>query len=270
MPARHYSAYIIGLFPSIYDWCVNICGRAPILDFVSGVHNGTYPQGSAGFIGVLAWKRGSLLVSMVWTAMVVMILDRKWMTGAIWAMVGALFALFGIIHVPQAGFQNFASPTWEQCPSYNEATGLPNCWEFAEQWMFFVAYIMLAATFGLIEVARRYFDKSLEDVLDDPSAHAFDDWVSRRCFTFPLRIEGLSLTVSHLLSFSSPMLPSLRMPNLSCLVPASTKRTMRMTIRSRLSPKRLMPLEMATVLKMISLPEFGAPAVLCAVHESFV
>lgn len=173
MPSRHYSAYIIGLFPSIYDWTVNVSGRAPLLA-QDGLYNSTYPPGSAGFIGVLAWKRGSLLVSMIWTAVVVMVLDRRWLTAAIWAFVGSLFAVFGIIHVPQAGFKNFAQPTWEQCSGITDA-GVPTCWENAEQWMFFVAYLMLCATFGLIHLARR-FDSSMLEELDDPSNHAFDDW----------------------------------------------------------------------------------------------
>lgn len=153
---------------------MNICGVAPI-KALDGEYNGTYPQGSGGFIGVLAWKRGSLLVSLVWTAMVVMVLDRKWVTATVWALVGAFFAVFGIIHVPQAGFQNFASPTWEQCPKLDEVTLTPECWDHAEQWMFFVAYLMLAAFFALIQIARR-FDKDMQEELDDPSAHAFDDW----------------------------------------------------------------------------------------------
>src|SRR3569623_665121 len=104
MPNRHYAAYIIGLFPSIYDWAVNVSNRSP-QSALDGFYSTTYPVGANGFVGVLAWKRGSLLVSMIWTAMVVMILDRKWVTATAWALIGAFFALFGIIHVPQAGFQ---------------------------------------------------------------------------------------------------------------------------------------------------------------------
>ena len=74
MPSRHYSAYIIGLFPSIYDWVVNVSSRSPLTS--GDGFNSNYPDGSAGFIGVLGWKRGSLLVSMIWVAMVVMVLVR--------------------------------------------------------------------------------------------------------------------------------------------------------------------------------------------------
>jgi hypothetical protein len=112
---------------------------------------------------------------MIWVAMIVMVLDRKWVAATVWALIGSFFALFGIIHVPQAGFEYFSSPTYEQC--WQPDGGTPTCWDFAEQWMFFVGYIILAAHFAIIEVARRYFsDESLGDILDDPSAHAFDNW----------------------------------------------------------------------------------------------
>jgi AGZA family xanthine/uracil permease-like MFS transporter len=175
MPPRHYGAYIIGLFPSIYDWAVNVSFRSP-QQALDGFYSSTFPVGSGGFVGVLAWKRGSLLVSMLWVAMIVMVLDRKWVTATIWAFIAALFALFGIIHVPQAGFDEFSTPTYEQCwKGANDAA--PTCWDYAEQWMFFVAYLILMAHFAIIEVARRFLkDKSLEDVMDDPSSHAFDDW----------------------------------------------------------------------------------------------
>jgi len=44
MPARHYSAFIIGLFPSIYDWVVNISSRSPLTD--DGLYNTNYPPGA--------------------------------------------------------------------------------------------------------------------------------------------------------------------------------------------------------------------------------
>jgi len=90
----------------------------------------------------------------------------------VWALVAAFFALFGIIHMPAAGFQNFAQPTMEQCDA---ASG--QCWDYAEQWMYFTAYLMMAATFVLIYLAKVYGgDKTIEDQLDDKSSHAFDDW----------------------------------------------------------------------------------------------
>ncbi|KAG7343397.1 permease transmembrane protein [Nitzschia inconspicua] len=167
MPSRHYSAYIIGIFPSVYDWVTNVSNLAPVAN-----EDFSYDVNSAGFtswFGVLAWKRGSLLVSLLWVSMIVNVLDRQWKGAAIWAFIASLFAVFGIIHVPQAGFSNFSDPFWEQCSSPDF------CWEYANQWMFFVAYLMLAVTFLLVLVGSKY-DDHIEEPIDDESRHAFDDW----------------------------------------------------------------------------------------------
>ena len=131
--------------------------------------------------GVLAWKRGALLVSFVWVAMIVMVIDRQWKKATIWALIGAFFALFGIIHVPEAGFTSFSVPVWENCVAFPG-----DCWEFADQWMFFLSYIMLAVTFLLIEASRASgFDKSLLPPIADETSEAFQDWFANAAIVIP-------------------------------------------------------------------------------------
>jgi AGZA family xanthine/uracil permease-like MFS transporter len=167
MPNRHYAAYIMGLFPSVFDWVTNVANRAPLSDF--DLTFNTNSPGTVGWIGVLGWKRGALLVSMLWVAMLVQVIDRQWKLATIWAVISSLFAVFGIIHVPEAGLKNFSEPFWEQC------TETGGCYEFAEQWMFFVAYLVLAGTFGIVWAVSKY-DDNIHDPIDDESRHAFDDW----------------------------------------------------------------------------------------------
>jgi hypothetical protein len=50
---------------------------------------------------------------MLWTAMLVQVIDRQWKLATIWALISAFFAVFGIIHVPEAGLENFAAPFCE-------------------------------------------------------------------------------------------------------------------------------------------------------------
>ena len=131
--------------------------------------------------GVLAWKRGALLVSFVWVAMLVMVIDRQWKKATFWAMVGAFFSLFGIIHVPEAGFANFSSPVWEQCSIFPDT-----CWGFGQQWMFFVSYLMMGATFVLIELSRATgFDSSLLPPIEDSSQEEFSDWFRDAAIIIP-------------------------------------------------------------------------------------
>lgn len=43
LPARHYPAYLIGLFPSIYDWVTNISATNPLQD-ETFQYNTEYPR----------------------------------------------------------------------------------------------------------------------------------------------------------------------------------------------------------------------------------
>ncbi len=175
MPSRHYSAYILGLFPLVYDWVTNVSSRSPLTD--DGTFNNNTP-GTVGWVGILAWKRGALLVSMLWVAMAVNVLDRQWISAFIWALVASAFALFGIIHLPEAGFENINNPTWEQCTAGDTTADgviLANCWDHGQHWMYLVAYLMMAATFAILFVAQKY-DSMMQEPIDDETRHAFDDW----------------------------------------------------------------------------------------------
>lgn len=103
------------------------------------------------------------------------VLDRQWKIAIIWTGVAFILAIFGIIHVPEAGFESFSDATREQCEPPAVEGDPPVCWEFGEQWMFAVAYLMLAATFAILLVVSKY-DETIEEPIDDESRHAFDDW----------------------------------------------------------------------------------------------
>jgi hypothetical protein len=166
-------------YARIYDWSVNVASRSPLESMDTG--GNTQLTGLDQWFGVLAWKRGALLVSFVWVAMIVMVIDRQWKKATFWAMVGAIFALFGIIHVPEAGFKNFSKPVWEQCVSYPD-----DCWEFGQQWMFFISYLMLAATYVLIEISRSTgFDSFLLPAIDDDQSEEFNDWFRDAAIIIP-------------------------------------------------------------------------------------
>ncbi|CAN0344475.1 unnamed protein product [Ascophyllum nodosum] len=50
--------------------------------------------------GILGFKRGAILISLCWVAILVHIVDRKWWQAALWALVSAMLSAIGIIHVP--------------------------------------------------------------------------------------------------------------------------------------------------------------------------
>lgn len=169
MPSRHYAAYIIGIFPAIFDWAANMADRAPLVSDDGSYNTNTVTQ--QGWYGLLAWKNGSLLVSLLWTSTIVMVMDRRWLGAGTWALVSSVFAVFGIIHSNEAGFAFWNTPSWQVCSSDSDAS----CWQYNHQWMYFTAYLMLAATFGLLHFGAKY-DDTIEDAIVDETANAFEDW----------------------------------------------------------------------------------------------
>lgn len=157
IPPRHYAAYIIGIFPSIYDWAVNASSRSPLQGFSEdGLEYNTNLTGTDSWYGVLAFKHSSLLVSMFWTTIIVKTIDRKWIHLFWSCVVAALFSLLGIIHAPTAGFASLREPHWEQCST-------EECWQHAQQWMFVVAYVSMGATALILDLLRRFgCDPSLQ------------------------------------------------------------------------------------------------------------
>ncbi|CAM9100814.1 unnamed protein product [Discosporangium mesarthrocarpum] len=178
VPERHYAALLVGLFPSICDWVTNISSRGPLAD-PDSMYNTNLPDLTEGWWGILGFKRGALLVSMVWVAMLVLVIDRRWWQATVWSMLGAIFAMFGIIHVPVAGFDTFDKPVSDVCSAIFDETGevaSVNCWENSFQWQYMTAYIMLAVIFIIIEVCRKLGLGQLEPPIEDDTNNAFQNW----------------------------------------------------------------------------------------------
>jgi AGZA family xanthine/uracil permease-like MFS transporter len=97
---KYYPAVVIGLFPAVAAWVMlvvktSVGAGGATLDaaLVQKAHAaGTYLGG--GF----ALEQGFLYSAMIWSAVVVCIIDRAWRRAAGWCAVGALLALSGLLH----------------------------------------------------------------------------------------------------------------------------------------------------------------------------
>lgn len=99
-PRNHFPAVVVGLFPGLAGWTMLVVktsiGAAgatlgtPLIEAASA---------AGAFIGGgFALEQGFLYSAMIWSAMVVCIVDRKWMPAAAWSGVGALLSLTGLMH----------------------------------------------------------------------------------------------------------------------------------------------------------------------------
>ncbi|CAF3875550.1 unnamed protein product [Adineta steineri] len=162
-PQRHYPAFLLGIMSVVADWA-----QGTIMNGVSNAYlNFTLPNvqfspnvtsAITGFSyrGLINFAGGSLLQSVFLTAILMYIIDRKFLRAAIWSLLAAFFSLFGLINAKNVGVL-----------IKNTDDG----------WRFTVAYTMLAIFFLLLEFAqRKHWVKGQETEPDDLSSLEWAEW----------------------------------------------------------------------------------------------
>jgi len=143
-PSEHAPAVAVGLFPAIAGWGVLILTQT-----LGAAGNALGDQGLASRVladpkafamagldlpGLVALSQGFMLTCMIWSAISANLIDRRFRTAAIWAVIGAVAAFFGFVH---AG-------------SLTPAGGMYDI-GFASGWRWSVGYVACAAFFLFVE-----------------------------------------------------------------------------------------------------------------------
>jgi AGZA family xanthine/uracil permease-like MFS transporter len=90
----------VGLFPAFAAWGVLVVKNAlmgagkSLEELGPGVIMGT----DYFLNGMVSLERGFIFTSMIWAAVSVFLIDRKFLNAAIWCGTGAILSLFGFIH----------------------------------------------------------------------------------------------------------------------------------------------------------------------------
>ncbi|MDZ4726256.1 MAG: NCS2 family permease [Leptospira sp.] len=147
-PKNHAPAVVVGLLPALAGWAVLIFQNVFLyLDrnlqsvladagvktehhfYLSdiNIHAPFLPYAMAG---VLSLSQGFLLSSMVWSAIIVYLLEREFLKSAIWAMVGAGLASLGWIHAYKLS-----------------GNAILNEFSLFSNWQFPLAYLLLGILF---------------------------------------------------------------------------------------------------------------------------
>jgi AGZA family xanthine/uracil permease-like MFS transporter len=97
-PRAHGLAIAFGLIPVIASWGLQLVGTA--LETVgSSVTLAAAKFGSElPIYGLIALSQGAMLTSMIWTATLAMLLDRRFLKAAAWLLSGAALSFVGLIH----------------------------------------------------------------------------------------------------------------------------------------------------------------------------
>ena len=98
VPPAHTVAVAIGLVPMLAQWVTQI---VDVVIRKSGSDLMTVAPrfgGELAIYGMIALGQGALLVSMIWAASLVWIIERRFLKASAWMLVAALLSCFGLIH----------------------------------------------------------------------------------------------------------------------------------------------------------------------------
>ena len=97
---KYYPAVIVGLLPALAAWVMLVVKTAVGAGgAVLGAPLLTAAHAAGAYLGGgFALEQGFLYSAMIWSAMVVCIVDRQWRRAAVWSGVGALLSLSGLMH----------------------------------------------------------------------------------------------------------------------------------------------------------------------------
>lgn len=101
VPAAHSVAVALGIVPMLAQWVTQIVDLA--VRKAGGDLLTVAPRfgGELAIYGMIALGQGALLVSMVWAAALVWIIERRFLQAAGWMFVAAVLSCFGVIHAYQ-------------------------------------------------------------------------------------------------------------------------------------------------------------------------
>jgi AGZA family xanthine/uracil permease-like MFS transporter len=98
VPRSHAIAVAFGLVPILASWAVGL------IDLALRKGGSSFLQGAPLFrdelpiYGLIALSQGALLVSMIWTAAIAFMLDRRFLPAAAWLLAAAVLSCAGLIH----------------------------------------------------------------------------------------------------------------------------------------------------------------------------
>ena len=119
VPAAHCVAVALGLVPLLAQWVtqiVDLTVRKSGMDLMT-----VAPRfgSELAIYGMIALGQGALLVSMIWAAALVWIIERRFLQASAWMMVAAVFSCFGVIHAFQLSAQGIQNRLgWWVAPEF--------------------------------------------------------------------------------------------------------------------------------------------------------
>jgi AGZA family xanthine/uracil permease-like MFS transporter len=122
IPRHHAPAVAIGLIPCLAGWVLVLIQGALGAANASLFSAQAQLESSVNLSGIVALSQGSLISSMILGALVVFIIERKFLKAAGWALGASVLSFFGLIHagkITPAGVESVFG--WAAAPEYAAA-----------------------------------------------------------------------------------------------------------------------------------------------------
>lgn len=144
-PREHAPAVAVGLLPGIAAWgALMLKTGMRVGGLGSPAHPfepsllGVIAQSDVAAHGAFVLEQGSMLTSMVWAALTVEIIERRFLRASLWALGGSVLSLVGLIH----GYR------WTTADTVSSLS-------FGAFWDYALAYALLALLFMLGHFAKK-------------------------------------------------------------------------------------------------------------------
>lgn len=119
VPPAHAVAVALGLVPMLAQWVTQIVDLAIRKAGSDMLIVAPRFGGELAIYGMIALGQGALLVSMIWAAALVWIIERRFLQAAAWMLVAAALSCFGVIHAYQLTSQGIENRLgWWAAPEF--------------------------------------------------------------------------------------------------------------------------------------------------------
>jgi AGZA family xanthine/uracil permease-like MFS transporter len=124
VPAGHAIAVILGMIPALSQWATGIADTVARKAGSSLLEVAPRMGGDLALGGLIALGQGSLLTSMIWSAALALMIERRFVPAAVWMSSAAVLSAVGVIHAYKLSASGVESLTgWWVAPQFTLAYG---------------------------------------------------------------------------------------------------------------------------------------------------
>jgi AGZA family xanthine/uracil permease-like MFS transporter len=119
VPRRHAIAVALGIIPILAEWAAGLANTVATAAGSSLPNALSHMNGEVALAGLLSLGQGGLLTSMLWGAVMALVIERQFVRASAWMACAAALSVFGVIHawrLTSAGIEGNIG--WNTAPAF--------------------------------------------------------------------------------------------------------------------------------------------------------